>query len=269
MDALLACSFSTSYRSTGEGVRSIEFEIGHGEIFGVAGESGSGKSTIALSVSALAARRGGHTQGVVRFLGRNLLDMSERELRRIRGREIGWVSQSSGAALNPALRIGTHFKEVWRAHRGDGSWEDAAAPLLKTLRLPAPDRLFSLYPRELSVGMAQRVVIALGLLHQPKLLIADEPTSALDLATQRELLGLLRRFRDETGLSVLFISHDLLALMAVCDRIGVLRSGELVETLPAAEFLDGARHPYTRELAESLRALLPVAVETRSTGTCA
>jgi ABC-type dipeptide/oligopeptide/nickel transport system ATPase component len=167
------------------------------------------------------------------------------------------VSQSSISALNPALRIGTHFQEAWRAHRRDAAWRQPAEYLLESLRISPTAEFFSRFPRELSIGMAQRVVIALGMLHNPALLIADEPTSALDLATQNELLDLFRRRRADQGMAVLFVSHDLLALMAICDRIAVLRHGELVEVLPGKEFLIAARHPYTVELASSLRALLP------------
>lgn len=257
MNPLLECDFSVTYPSSGAAVRDVRFAIEEGEIFGVAGESGSGKSTIALTIAALARRRGAQVRGTVFFKGRDLTSLPERELRHIRGREIGWVSQSSGSALNPALRLRTHFQEVWRAHRRDGSWEAAAAPIIETLRLPASKEFFSLLPSELSIGMAQRVLIALGLLHRPALLIADEPTSALDLATQAELLALFRRLKSESRLAILFISHDLLALMATCDRIAVLKSGEMVELLPASELLAGCRHPYTRELAQSLFAVLP------------
>ena len=257
VEPLLKCDVSVLYPSSGSGVRNARFEIREAEIFGVAGESGSGKSTIALAVAALAGRRGGRVTGNVWFRGQDLLSLSERELRAIRGREIGWVSQSSGSALNPALRLRTHFQEVWRAHRRGGSWEEAARPILETLRLPASRDFFGLYPAELSIGMAQRVLIALGLLHRPALLIADEPTSALDLATQTELLTLFRQLRNETGLAILFISHDLLALISTCDRIAVLRRGEMLEIVESGAFLDGSTHPYTRELAESLRALLP------------
>lgn len=265
-EPVLACDFSTTYASTGVGVRDIRFEVGAGEIFGVAGESGSGKSTLALSVCALAARRGARTSGTIRFCGRDLLSLRERELRRIRGREIGWVSQSSGSALNPALRVEAHFAEVWRAHNSNGLWQAGAGPLLQRLRIPATQEIYRRFPGELSVGMAQRVVVALGLLHGPRLLVADEPTSALDLATQAELLGLLRDLRQERALSVLFISHDLLALMSICDRIAVLRRGEVLEVLPALSFLESAQHPYSRELASSLKSLLPGG-RTEGTGT--
>ena len=257
MEPLLSCDFSVSYPSTGAGVRGVRFDVRAGEIFGIAGESGSGKSTVALALAALTSRRGGTASGSVRFRGRNLFELNEKDLRTIRGREIGWVSQSSGSALNPAISIGTHFREAWRAHRSNGLWEDAARPLLETLRIPATREFYALHSRELSIGMAQRVLIALGLLHGPSLLIADEPTSALDLATQTELLTLFRKLRAERDLSIIFISHDLLGLMSVCDRIAVLRAGELVEVMEASGFLDSGTHPYTRELANALRDLLP------------
>ena len=195
--------------------------------------------------------------GSVKLDGVELVGMRERDLRAIRGRRIALVSQSSLSALNPALRLKTQFGEVWRAHRKDGDWRERAAATLELLRVPAPPEFFERYPAELSVGMAQRVLVALALLHEPDLLIADEPTSALDLVTQAELLALFRRLRDERGLSILFISHDLLALAAVCDRVAVLRSGTLVEIVEAGRLLTAPSHEYTQQLVAALRTLSP------------
>src|SRR3954447_14832957 len=195
--SLLECELTATYKRTNMGVRDIQFTIAPGEILGVAGESGSGKSTIAASIMGTLGRRGGETRGQILFRGTDLLKLSERQLRRLRGREISLVSQSSLAALNPALKLKTQFAEVWRAHRNDGEWRDAAVPTLELLRVPTDREFFDRYASELSVGLAQRVLVALALLHKPSLLIADEPTSALDLLTQAELLALFRRLRDE------------------------------------------------------------------------
>ncbi|MBC8167583.1 MAG: ABC transporter ATP-binding protein [Bryobacteraceae bacterium] len=243
------------YRRTGAGVRDVRFSIAAGEILGIAGESGSGKSTIATAILGLSDRRGGVASGQVIFKGADLLLLRERELRQYRGRRIALVSQSSLAALNPALRLKTQFKEVWRAHRADGDWREAALPVLELLRVPATAEFLDRYPPELSVGLAQRVLISLALLHGPELLIADEPTSALDLVTQADLLSLFRRLRDERGMSILFISHDLLALASACDRIAVLREGSVVEIIEARRFLIDPVHPYSQQLVSALRSI--------------
>lgn len=251
-DPLLTCDISVRYPRTGAGVQGVHFSVSEGEILGIAGESGSGKSTIASAVLGLTARKGGNFRGSVVFRGRELAGLPERELRRYRGREIAFVSQSSVAALNPALRLRTQFREVWRAHRTEGDWLDVAGPILDQLKVPPTDEFLNRYPSQLSVGIAQRVLIALALLHRPALLIADEPTSALDLVTQEQVLKLFFDLRNQQGMSILFISHDLLALTAVSDRIAVLQKGSLVEVVDGPGFLTSARHPYTRELVRAL-----------------
>lgn len=255
-EPLLACDLSVRYGGA-SGVSDIRFELERGEIFGIAGESGSGKSTIAMALMGLAARRGARAVGKVVFKGRDLLQAGEGELRRIRGAEISLVSQSAASALNPALRLRTHFREVWRAHRRDGDWMPAAAPVMNLLGIPATPELFARYPFELSVGMAQRVLVALALLHEPSLLIADEPTSALDLVTQSDLLQLFHDLKARRGLSIVFISHDLLALASVCDRVAVLRGGKMVEVLEGPDVLAHPRDEYTRRLVGALDRLMP------------
>ena len=254
-EPLLACDLSVRYGGA-SGVSDIRFELERGEIFGIAGESGSGKSTIAMALMGLASRRGARAAGKVVFKGRDLLQAGEAELRRIRGAEISLVSQSAASALNPALRLRTHFREVWRAHRRGGDWMPAAAPVMNLLGIPATPELFARYPFELSVGMAQRVLVALALLHEPSLLIADEPTSALDLVTQSDLLQLFHDLRTRRGLSIVFISHDLLALASVCDRVAVLRGGKMVEVLDGPDVLANPRDEYTRRLVGALDRLM-------------
>ena len=265
-DPLLSCDVTVRYSRGSAGVSGIRFDIQPGEIFGIAGESGSGKSTIAMALMGLASRRGASVSGSVIYRGRDLLRAGEREFRRVRGREISLVSQSAGSALNPALRLRTHFREVWRAHRSDGDWMPAAAPVMNLLGIPATTELFAKYPFELSVGMAQRVLVALALLHDPSLLIADEPTSALDLVTQAELLQLFSDLKTRRGLSIVFISHDLLALASVCDRIAVLRGGRMVEVLDGPDVLGHPRDDYTKRLIGALDRLLPHRRAPASTG---
>lgn len=256
MTPLIECNISVTYRKNGAGVRDVAFSVGRGEILGVAGESGSGKSTIATALLGLHKLRGADLQGSIRLDGRELGTLSDKEWRAIRGRRIAFVSQSAASALNPALRLRTQFQEVWRAHRRDGDWRTAALPNLQLLRVPTTDEFLSRYPRQLSVGLAQRVLVALALLHEPELLVADEPTSALDLITQGEMLSLFRRLRKERGIAIVFISHDLLALSALCDRVAVLRAGELVEVIEGSRLLTDSTHEYTRELAAALRGLI-------------
>lgn len=264
---LLDCDLTVRYGRSSAGVAGIRFCLRRGEIFGIAGESGSGKSTIAMALMGLASRRGAAVSGSIRFKGRELLRARERDLREIRGREISLISQSAGSALNPAVRLRTHFTEVWRAHRKEGDWRPAAAPVMDLLGIPATAELFEKYPFELSVGMAQRVLVALALLHDPELLIADEPTSALDLVTQSELLQLFENLRSTRALSVVFISHDLLALAAVCDRMAVLQAGKLVEILQGPDLLSRPREEYTKRLIGALDAMLPSGRGSVGTGT--
>ena len=263
---LLSCDLSVTYGRSGAGVTDIRFDLQRGEIFGIAGESGSGKSTIALSLMGLAARRGARASGTVLFEGRDLLSMSERELRKIRGSGMSLVFQSAGSALNPALRLRTHFREVWRAHRDSGDWVRSAAPVLHLLGVPATPEFLDRYPFELSVGMAQRVLVALALLLEPSLVIADEPTSALDLVTQSDLLRLFADLRTTRALSIIFISHDLLALASVCDRIAVLRSGRIVEILNGPDLLANPKEEYTKRLIGALHRMIPGNRITSGTG---
>jgi ABC-type dipeptide/oligopeptide/nickel transport system ATPase component len=251
---LLSARLSVSYRGQPNVVRDAAFEIGHGEVLGLVGQSGSGKSTIALALLGLLQWKGGRASGEVRFLGRDLLAASERELRRVRGREIGLVLQSPLASLNPALRIGSHFHEAWRAHAPfPRDWiREIMLPLLESVSLPAEEAFLDLYPRQLSVGLAQRVLIALAMLHGPRLLIADEPTSALDVITQSEILQLFGALNRTRGMSILYVSHDLLSVASLCHRVAILHQGDLVEVGPVERIFRNPSHPYTARLIEAL-----------------
>jgi len=253
--SLLTMRLSASYPGRGEVLRDVALDVTPGEIVGLVGESGSGKSTVALAILRLLQFRGGTVSGEIRFGGRNLLEVSEKDMRSIRGRDIGLVLQSPVSSLNPGMRIGDQIFESWRAHRDEcgGRFETHdAVRLLERVALPADPTFLRRYPRQLSVGQAQRVLIAMALVHRPRLLIADEPTSALDVITQAEILQLFARLSREMGMGVLFISHDLLSVASICGRVAILREGRVVEFASAANTFRHPEHPYTKALIASL-----------------
>jgi len=252
--ALLKARISVDYPNKPAVLRDVEFEIGEGEILGLAGESGSGKSTIALALLGLLDHKGATVAGEILFGGRDLLRLNARDMRRIRGREIALVLQSPLASLNPALRIGTQFAEAWRAHNPDAakSWKTPAAELLDRVSLPTDENFLNRYPRQLSVGQAQRVLIAMATLHKPRLLIADEPTSALDAITQSETLALFRRLNRELNMAMLFISHDLLSVASLCSRIAILQRGEIIECGTTEQVFRDPRTEDTRALLQAV-----------------
>jgi len=231
-------------------LRGVRIDIRPGEILGLVGESGSGKSTLALAILGLLSYSGASTRGRTVLLGRDLATASEREMRTVRGRLISLIPQNPASALNPVLRIGTQLHEAWRAH-STKKWVDqieTVKSLLVSVGLPGTDDFFERYPGQISIGQAQRVLIAMALLHNPALLIADEPTSALDIITQREVLELLAKVGRERNMSLLFISHDLLAVASLCHRIAILNEGHIVECGSVEEILRSPAHPYTRRL---------------------
>jgi ABC-type glutathione transport system ATPase component len=235
----MAVDISADYPSRPGVLRDVRFEIQPGEILGLIGQSGSGKSTIALALCRLLELRGGSLRGSIQFCGADLLAMKPGELRRLRGKEIAIVLQSPMSALNPVLRLETQLYEVWRAHRRE-SWGEGrkhACALLGRMGLPGTEKFLRRYPRELSVGQAQRVVITMAMLHRPKLLIADEPTSALDPATAAEILELFRGCNRDFGATILYVSHDLDSVAALCHRVAVVYEGGIAGWGPPAEVL--------------------------------
>jgi ABC-type dipeptide/oligopeptide/nickel transport system ATPase component len=205
---------------------------------------------MALAILGLLGHTGAGVSGRTMLLGRDLMDCNQRQLREVRGRLISLVPQSPVAALNPALRIETQLREAWLAHSRE-PWscqKERVARRLEGAGLSSPEAFLRRFPRQISVGQAQRVLIAMALLHAPPLLIADEPTSALDVITQREVLDLLANLNAERQMSILFISHDLPTVTAICHRLAILHTGEIVECGPVKQVLANPQHPYTRQL---------------------
>jgi ABC-type dipeptide/oligopeptide/nickel transport system ATPase component len=251
---LLSLRLTVDYPSKPAVLRDVALELRRGEILGLVGQSGSGKSTLALAILRLLGLRGGVAHGSISFEGHDLLTLSERGMRELRGRRIALVLQSPLSALNPALRIGTQLKEAWRAHSGSDrdACHQAIVEALASVSLHEGEAFLRRFPSEVSVGQAQRVLIAMAILHRPSLLIADEPTSALDAITQAEVLALFSSLNRKLGTAVLYISHDLLSVAALCHRIAILEAGEIVETASSERIFTLPAHPYTQRLISAL-----------------
>ena len=237
-------------------VKNVSFDIARGEFFGLAGESGCGKSTIAFAISRLHRPPAIIRKGSQIVLdGRDVLTLDDAELRQLRWREVAMVFQSAMNSLNPVLTIEDQFHDVLKTHTGmSRSAARARAAELLALVDIAVDRL-SAYPHQLSGGMRQRVIIAMCLALNPKLLIMDEPTTALDVVVQREILERIHKLRQELGFAVLFITHDLALMVQVSDRIGIMLEGELVEVNDAQAIYRSPQHDYTRKLWASMPRL--------------
>ncbi|ELV8674208.1 ABC transporter ATP-binding protein [Vibrio vulnificus] len=229
-------------------VKSVSFDIGRGEIFGLAGESGCGKSTIAFAINRLHKPPAFISGGEILFEGRNLLALSDQALSVLRWSEIAMVFQSAMNSLNPVLTIEEQFADVLRHHSGfsDTQAKDRAEKLLDLVNIPR--HRLSEYPHQFSGGMRQRLVIAIALSLNPKLIIMDEPTTALDVVVQREILQQIYQLREEFGFSVLFITHDLALMSQLCDRIAIMRHGEIVEVDLSYQIRNHPKHPYTQKL---------------------
>ena len=235
-------------------LRDVQIEIAPGEVLGLVGQSGSGKSTLAMAILGLLDKKRVKSDGAIKFEGQDILKLSERQMRRVRGRAISLVLQSPLSSLNPALRIVTQLGEAWRAH-ANGPKEECEAAIrtaLQSVSLPADEEFQRKYPSQMSVGQAQRVLIAMAILHRPALLIADEATSALDVITQSEILELFRKLNRATGMSILYISHDLASVAGICDRIAILHQGAIVETGTTEQIFTSPRHEYTQRLMAAL-----------------
>jgi oligopeptide/dipeptide ABC transporter ATP-binding protein len=236
-------------------VDGVSFEVGRGQIVGVVGESGCGKSVTALSIIGLLPRpRGRIAGGSVKLGGRELVGLPERELRAIRGARIAMIFQDPMSSLNPYLSVGEQLAEVAEKHLGLSrreAWQRSVR-LLERVHIPDPERRAAGYPHELSGGMRQRAMIAMALACEPALLIADEPTTALDVTVQAQILNLLLDLRSERGLSILLITHDLGVVASTCDHVLVMYAGRVVEAAPTRALFREPHHPYTRALLGSV-----------------
>jgi peptide/nickel transport system ATP-binding protein len=234
----------------------VHFDLRQGERMGLVGSSGAGKSTLVLALMGLLPWRRGWAMGKVLLEGRDILAMKEKEARHVRGKRFALVPQSPTSALNNALSLRAHFEEAWRAHEHGGSvrFKQRLNQLMDQIHLPFDDRFLARKPGEISVGQAQRVVLALALLHRPAVLIADEPTSALDPVTQMEILDLLREINHDDGTALLYISHDLLSVLQLCESMAILHEGSIAECVAVNEIAEKAHHPATLSLLRTLPA---------------
>jgi peptide/nickel transport system ATP-binding protein len=252
--ALLEVENLQTHFRTPEGVNravdGVSFSVGEGETLAIVGESGCGKSVTASSILRLIPEPPGKIAGAIRFEGRDLLQLSEREMRRIRGKEISMIFQEPMTSLNPVLSVGRQLRETLRVHEGlERQAADARAEeMLALVGMPEPRRRLAEYPHQLSGGMRQRVMIAIALACSPKLLIADEPTTALDVTIQAQILELMRNLKHRVGAAIVLITHDLGVVAEVAERVMVMYAGRKVEEAPVAELFRSPRHPYTQGL---------------------
>ena len=250
----LRVSFETP-KGVVEAVRGIDFELGQ-ERLGIVGESGSGKSQTGRAILRLISGNGRIEAKRMEFDGIDLLAASERRMRSIRGNRISMIMQDPQYSLNPVMTVGSQIAEAYRVHSKASRQEarDRALDMLETVRIREPEKVYHLYPHEVSGGMGQRIMIAMMLIPEPDLMIADEPTSALDVTVQLQVLALLDDMVRERGMGLILISHDLNLVASFCDRVLVMYGGRIMETLDAKD-LHNARHPYTRGLLDCLPQL--------------
>jgi oligopeptide/dipeptide ABC transporter ATP-binding protein len=252
-------NLSTHYVS-GQGTRvvravdEVSLSIRAGETLGIVGESGSGKSTLALTIMRVLPPAARIVSGRMMFEGEDLVEKSDEEMRDVRGKRIAMLVQDPMASLNPLFTIGNQVAEPIMVHEGDNrktAWERARG-LLKAVRIPSPEARVKQYPHEMSGGMRQRIVGAIGIACEPKLLIADEPTTSLDLTIQAQYLNLLRDLQKAHGIALIFITHNLGIIAKMCDQLAVMYAGRVVESGPVSRVFNDPIHPYTRALLNSI-----------------
>ena len=251
----LATEFATRAGAL-RAVDDVSFELKPNEVLGLVGESGSGKSVLGYSILGLVDAPGRIAAGSVRFAGRELVGLPERELRQLRGKRIAMIFQDPMMTLNPVLSIGTQMTESVHAHEevSRATALERSVHALNLVGISSPERRLKQYPHEFSGGMRQRVAIAIALLHRPALIIADEPTTALDVTVQGQILYEMQRLVRETGAALIWITHDLSVVAGIADRVAVMYAGRIVEQGEAAQVLHAPRHPYTQGLLDSVPA---------------
>jgi oligopeptide/dipeptide ABC transporter ATP-binding protein len=251
----LAVAFDQGGRAL-RAVDGVSLTVGVGETVCLVGESGSGKSVTALSIARLLPTPPARYEGGEILLdGQDVLRMSTSELRQIRGRVVSYVFQEPGASLNPVFRIGTQIRESLKLHRPKAATDEEVVRLLQRVGIPAAESRMRDYPHRLSGGMQQRVMIAMALASEPKLLVADEPTTALDVTIQAQIMELLRDLKARLGMSILLITHNLGLVGDIADRVAVMYAGQIVELAPAQELMVRPLHPYTQALIASVPKL--------------
>ena len=262
MNELLRVENLRTYFATSKGtlraVDGVSFEIPQGGTLGVVGESGSGKSVTALSVMGLVDKPGRIERGSkIVFEGRDLTQLEERQLTRIRGNDIAMIFQEPMTSLNPVFTVGNQIAEAVRLHQGLGKRAATAraVELMRLVGIPSAERRVNDHPHQMSGGMRQRVMIAMALSSDPKLLIADEPTTALDVTVQAQILELMKELRERLGMAIMLITHDLGVVAEMVDEVAVMYAGRVVERGPVAEIFSSPQHPYTEALLESIPLL--------------
>jgi len=237
-----------------QAVRGVSYDIHPGEIFGIVGESGSGKSAGAYSIMGLLRGSGRVTGGRIEFQGENVLEYSKSQWAALRGSRIGMIFQSPMSCLDPMMSVGKQLREAAICHSTMSKAEamEQSRSLLLRVGIGEPDRVLKQYPSGLSGGMCQRIMIAMALIQHPQLLIADEPTTALDVTVQAQIMALLDSIRKETGMSILFITHDMGLVAEICDRVCVMYAGRVAEIGTVYEIFDRPRHPYTAGLMNAI-----------------
>ncbi len=249
----LNVSFFTDYGEV-KAVRDVTIEIKPSEVIGLVGESGCGKSVTALSILNLIPSPGKIISGEIVFKNQNLLELSPKTIREIRGKEISMVFQEPMTSLNPVFKIGDQIAEVFKFHteKSENEIKEEVIKLLESVKIPDAENIYNYYPHQLSGGMQQRVMIAMAIALKPLLLIADEPTTALDVTVEAQILKLLMELKSQYGLSILFITHDLAVISEIADRIYVMYAGEIMEFAPKKELFENPYHPYTKALFEAI-----------------
>lgn len=242
-------------RGVVKAVDGVSFSLKRGEVLGLVGESGCGKSLTALSIMRLLPKGGARTvRGEILLDGENILSKSSREMRTLRGTKLSMILQDPQTSLNPAFTVGNQLLEALQVHRRDArrSLKERAIEALRQVRVAAPERRIHDYPHQMSGGMKQRVVGAIAISCQPRVIIADEPTTSLDVTIQAQYLKLLEDLQRETGLALIFITHDFGIVARICDKLLVMYAGRIVEAGPVREIFDHPSHPYTRALLDSV-----------------